>query len=241
MGDEVGTVPILPGEQVSNERYARWIKILADLQGGRSGYSDQQPESLAALVELARTVKPTKVVEIGTSYGLSLRAWLEVPDVEVVAIDMFFDPLRKSHVVLPFDWDRVDLIETDVMDVNLPALWKPDDVVILYFDCHGARQMRYVLDAIPSLPDWSVVAVDDMWYSPEELNGDNVQAFFDVVILPQIDTDAPHCLRPKDYAFYWEGGSFFSFGEVEPLMSFVNQHRYRLRFEPGIKMVWWGV
>lgn len=223
------------------EKYIHWIKTLADLQGGRPGYSDQQPGSLAALVELARKVEPTKVVEIGTSYGLSLRAWLEVPDLEVIAIDMFFDPLRKSHAVLPFDWDRVDLIEADVMNVNLPALWGTDDCVILYFDCHGASQMSYVLEAVSSLPDRSIVAVDDMWYSPEVLDEDNVQAFFDAVVLPQIDADAPHCLRPESYAPYWEGGSFFSFGEVVPLMNWVKQERYRLHFEPGVKLAWWSV
>jgi predicted O-methyltransferase YrrM len=228
------------GDQV-NEQYAHWIETLADLQGGRPGYSDQQPESLAALVKIARDIEPTKVIEIGTSYGLSLRAWLEVPSVEVIAIDMFFDPLRKSHEVLPFDWDRVDLIETDVLDVNLSALWKPDDVVILYFDCHGARQMSYVLNVISSLPDWSVVVVDDMWYSPEGLSENNVQCFFDEVVLPQIDASAPHCLRPKSYAPYWEGGSFFSFDEVEPLMSWVKHYRYKLHFEPGVKLVWWVV
>lgn len=225
---------------MSNERYAQWIATLAKLQGGRPGYSDQQPESIAALVELAREVKATKVVEIGTSYGLSLRAWLEVPDLEVIAIDMFFDPLRRSHDVLPFDLDRVDMIETDVVNVNLPALWEPDDRVILYFDCHGAYQMGYVLaTAVPSLPEGGVFAVDDMWYSYEGLNEDNLQVFFDEVVLPQLDASAPHCLRPKDHAPYWEGGSFFSFDEVGPLMQYVNEREIHLNFEPGVKLVWW--
>ena len=227
---------------MSNEKYAQWIKTLADLQGGRPGYSDQQPESIAALVELATHVEPTKVIEIGTSYGLSLRAWLEVPDLEVIAIDMFFDPLRRSHKVLPFDWDRVDMIETDIANVNLPALWKPDDRVIFYFDCHGAHQMNYVLArGVPFLPEESVFAVDDVWYSHEELNEDNVQVFFDEVVLSQVDASAPHCLRPKDYAPYWEGGSFFSFDEIAPLMQYVNEREIPLNFEPGVKLVWWWV
>lgn len=227
---------------MNNEKYAQWIRVLAELQGGRPGYSDQQPESIAALVKLAERTNPTKVVEIGTSYGLSLRAWLEIPSIEVIAIDMFFNPLWQSHKALPFDTNRVDTIEADIMSVNLPALWEPDDCVILYFDCHGANQMSYTLTkAVPFLPKGSVVAVDDMWYSPEILDENNLQAFLSETVLPQIDEDAPHGLRPSSYAPYWKGGSFFSFDEVTPLMAYLAGNSIPANFEPGIKFLWWQV
>jgi len=82
--------------------------------------------------------------------------------------------------------------------------------------------------------------VDDVWYSPVELNEFNVSEFFESVMLDEID---PLQCFDGYYAPYWKGGSFFGFLEVVPLLEWVNCNRIELVFRPGIKSVafLWGV
>jgi len=219
--------------------YEEWRLALAKLQGGRTYYRDQTPESIKQLVDLARAYEPNKIIEIGTSYGLSLRAWLHaLPEVHVTAIDFTFNPLRMTTDVVPYDESRVTLVESDVSNVELPMYWHGTDKVILFFDCHGAANMRYTLKHAESLPKGSVFAVDDMWYSEEKLHEGNLEEFYDRVVLPTVD---PHCpVRPVDYSDYWVGGSFYCFDEVHPLMRYLERNRIVATHEPP-KLLYWEV
>lgn len=225
------------------ERYEHWRKTLADLQGGRTYFRDQTPESVAALVRLAHDFDPSVIIEIGTNYGLSTRAWLEgSQDAEIVLIDFTFNPLRKSDEVLPIDWDRLTLVEKDVQSVILDRLWDDGDVVLMYFDCHGEGPIKHMLSYVGRMPLFGVIAVDDMWYSKEQISGvygRDPEEFFQEVVIKQVDPNCP--VRPTDYAHYWKGGSFYGFSEVRPLLEYINTHRIELQFDPDVKLVWWKV
>jgi len=213
--------------------FAHWIDVFGTAMK-RKDFHDQTPESLLALTALVHQYKPTKIIELGTSTGLSLRAWLHASDVFVVSVDWDFGALEKSLAFLPEDMSRVGALHQDARQVNYAELWDADDAVLLYIDVHGDDVMKQLLDyTIPLLPPNSLVVIDDLWYSPDELTGENLLPFFNEVVRPQIDLVAN---IPDAYSSYWKGGSFFGFTEVVPVIEYVNKHQIELDFDAGVKI-----
>jgi FkbM family methyltransferase len=215
-----------------------WIERLASFQN-RLYYRDQTPQSLNALVELVHRYNPTKIVELGTLSGLSLRAWLSAKsDAEIIAIDLSFVALYQSQQYLPANLSRVNLLEQDILKTDFAQLWSDEDRVILYVDAHDTPNnpiMAYILkNALPALPEDSVVAVDDLWYCNQAISDDTVAEFFKEVATNEVDS-----LGYFDgyYAPYWKGGFFVGFPEVIPLMVWVNRNNINLSFEPGNKLI----
>lgn len=229
------------GNTKSNtDEFRGWITKLAISQN-RLYYRDQTPESLNQLVELVHRYTPTKIVELGTLSGLSLRAWLSAKsNAEIIAVDLSFKPLHESKQIIPLDLSRVRLLEQNILNIDFKSLWALKDRVIFYVDAHDlpdAPIMEYVLqNVLPALPEGSVVAVDDLWYSPTLLTNDDAALhFFEEKVIHTFD---PLIYRELFYAPFWKGGSFVGFREVMPLMKWANMHRAELVFDPEIKMVY---
>lgn len=202
-------------------------------------YRDQTPQSLSKLTELVREHQPTKIIELGSLFGLSLRTWLSTnTQAEIIAIDLSFRYLHLSQKIIPIDLSRVKLLEQDILKTDFSQLWTPQDKVLLYIDAHDQPNvpiMNYLLNhAVPILPRGSIVVVDDLWYSPETLSQKNAQEVVETVVAQGLDP-----LHPLEvsYAPYWEGGSFLGFLEVIPLLEWINQHQIKLNFSPQIKSV----
>ncbi len=102
---------------------ARVIHTLARSHN-RLYFRDQTPASLAALVSLAEELQPTRIVELGTCQGLSLRAWLMArTKAKITAIDLSFGALKSSLAAAPVDLSRVTLIEQDILSLDFSRLW----------------------------------------------------------------------------------------------------------------------
>lgn len=225
-------------QQASWHIYRHWIDLLAYL-GRRLYYRDQSPQTLASLENLARTFDPTVIVELGTLGGMSLRAWIRsAPKARIVAVDLSFDTLRQSAEILPLDLSRVILLETDILKVDFSSLWNADDRVLFFVDAHdlpGVPIMRHVCEqVVPALPPGSLVVVDDLWHSPQELSRGNAAAFLEGKVLPEIDE--LQCFEGY-YAPYHGGGSFMGFREVRPLLHYVNARGIHLHFDGNAKNV----
>ena len=222
----------------TSDVFHEWITKLATAQN-RLYYRDQTPESLNDLVKLVDQYKPTKIVELGTLSGLSLRTWLSADtNAEIVAIDLSFAPLRQSREIIPVNLSRVKLLEQNILQVDFSRLWGPEDIVLLYVDAHDQPKvpiMEHVLrNAVPVLPSGSIVVVDDLWYSQTTLSQDNALKFFENTVINEIDP--LQCFQGY-YAPYWKGASFWGFREVIPLMEWVNRNRIELIFKSGVKSV----
>lgn len=218
--------------------FASWITTIAH-RDRRLYYRDQTTRSLNQLVQYVRQYRPTRVVELGTLLGLSLRTWLAAdPDLRVTAVDLSFDNLHNSCEFLPLDLSRVVLLQQNILDLDFSGLWSASDRVILYVDAHdlsGVPIMEHVLcHALPVLPAGSLVIVDDLWYSPQELTEENAGEFLNSVVINEID---PLQCFDGYFAPYWQGGSFMGFMEVVPLMEWANRNKVELSFSPGIKSV----
>ncbi len=216
--------------------FARWLKVLASMDN-RLYYRDQSPETLAALCSLAHDFDPTVIVELGTLGGLSLRTWRAGSErARVVAIDLSFAKLAETRRVLPLDLSRVTLLEQDILKTDFGALWTAQDRVVLFVDAHDLPNvpiMEHVLTkALPSLPDGSLVVVDDLWFSEQRLTHDNARGFLENHVVEEIDE--LQCFNGH-YAPYHEGGSFMGFAEVIPLLEFVNRHGIKLVHDRGDK------
>jgi len=227
-----------PEAKLDEHTFRDWLAKLAVAQH-RLYLRDQTPESLMNLVELVYRYQPTKIIELGTLAGLSLRTWIACDSsADLVAIDLSFSSLYQSQAILPLDLSKVKLLEQDILQTDFRQLWSSQDKVLFYVDAHDEPQvpiMDYVLqEALPKLPAGSVVVIDDVWYSSTSLSKENVQQFFEKVVLNEIDP--LQCFQGY-YASYWLGGSFLGFREVIPLLKWVNQQRVKLDFKPGIKSV----
>jgi len=222
----------------TREKYEGWIRALADYQGGRPNYADQTPESLDVLASLVQMYQPQCIIELGTAHGLSTRLWLEkTKDVPIHCIDASFEPLRGTASVLPVDFDRLQLHQRWVRDVNLQELWG-DKKTLLLVDIHSDHP--HVFNSIPHIPPGSVVVFDDVWRSPKRLETkEDKEAFRLEVVAPQVDHTAPLEIWPLSYADYPTGrGGFWGFTEVPELMQFVGHHKITLHWETGAKVVW---
>ena len=215
-----------------------WIELLA-ATSRRVYYRDQSVGSLLSLIRQAREFDPTVIVELGTLSGLSLRAWLmAAPRAAIKAVDLSFDALHKSASRFPLDLTNVELIQTNILDLDFSALWGAADRVLLYVDAHDKPDvpiMRHVIDnALGRLPEGSLVIVDDLWYSDETVTKDNARELFERQVLSEIDElqSFTGC-----YAPYHAGGSFWGFHEVWPLLAYVNQFAVPLLFDGEAKHV----
>jgi len=221
----------------SHDKFSEWIIKHSRFQN-RLYYNDQTVESLTRLVELVHHYKPTKIIELGTLFGLSLRTWLVAsPSVNVTAIDLSFEHLFRSQSSIPLNSSRVTFFEQNILTIDFSHLWEPSDRVLFYVDAHDEPDvliMNHLLqNAFPILPQGSVVAVDDIWYNTKTLSHAKALDLFDKV---RYEADPLLCLD-FSYAPYWKGGSFLGFREVVPLMEWVNRNRVNLIFVPGTKVV----
>ena len=219
--------------------FSEMIKTVSKAEK-RLYYRDQTPESLTALVQLVHNYQPTKIIELGTLSGMSLRAWIQAGgEIEIISIDLSFKYLLNSQQILPIDLSRVKLIEQNIMTVDFSNLWNKSDRVLLYIDAHDLPNvpiMAHVLNnVVPLLPEKSTVAIDDLWYSRHLLSDSNAINFFEQVIIPQFD---PIIFRELFYAPYWKGGSFAGFQEVIPLMEWVCKNCIDLTIQQKNKMVY---
>lgn len=228
------------------EKFEHWRVTLAKIQGGRPEFRDQTPESMLGLYHMVQEERPDMIIEIGTNYGLSTRVWLEATydwDIKpkILAIDWTFRPLAMTQDALPMRLDLLCQLEKDVTTVDLVTQWQRRDArkVLLYFDCHGVGPVNHTLQAARELPTNSLVVFDDMWYSEEELTEDNLEPFFKEHVSPQVDNSCP--VMPQSYAPYWEGGSFFGFDEVGPIMQHVNALKIRVKYSAPRKFLWWRI
>lgn len=226
------------GEAKDLPVFARLIEDLARGQQ-RLYYRDQSPQSLGDLVKMAEDFQPTRIIELGTLSGLSLRAWLAAgTEARLTAVDLSFAALQQSLSVAPVDLSRVRLLEQDILKTDFAGLWRPEDKVLLYIDAHdqpGCLIMEHILNnALPLLPPGSLVVVDDLWHSPETLSPGNVSEFFADEILQEID---PLQCFTGHYAPYWQGGSFLGFAEAVPFLAWVNARKIPLNFSPAHKFV----
>jgi len=224
---------------VSRERYETWIEQVRRV-AGRVECTDQTPQSLSALALLVHALVPDVIAEIGVGFGLSLRTWVDATEgmeTRILAVDRDFGALDRSLGALPLDSSRVRRILADASAVMFQNEWGETDIALLYVDAHGASIMQHVLRSIvPTLPLCSVIAVDDLWYSPETLTDENLLGFYST----RIERYFRHSRRPPPHKFasYWQGGSYYGFPEVVPLMAWVNARRVELTQPDGTKHVY---
>lgn len=218
--------------------FSSWISAIA-VDQNRLYYRDQTPESLQTLFDLVQKYHPSRIVELGTLNGISLRTWLAADsNLKVTAIDLSFKPLRESEKLIPLNLKRVKLVETDILKLqNFGNLFDLSERILFYIDAHdlpGIPIMEHLINtAFPQLPDRSIIAIDDIWYSMETLtNREMAESFFDRCVADQIDS-LQYC--EFFYAPYWEGGSFMGFPEIIPFLNWINKFRVKLEFVPGIK------
>lgn len=223
---------------MKKDKYEGWIRAFGRHLGGRPKYADQTPGSMALLAMLIKICEPTRIVELGTSHGLSTRLWLEqTEDIPIVCVDASFKLLYGGMAVLPLDIERLTLVEDWVHDVRLQDYWREDDRVLLYVDIHTDHQ--HVMDAVPDLPQGSMVVFDDVWRSNKRLvKQEDKDEFLKTVVEPQIDSDAPRAIWPLSYADYWKRGGFWGFNEVPLICDWTKENKVTLHWEKGVKIVW---
>ena len=218
--------------------FQHWVDILSFIDK-RLYYRDQSVSSFLSLLKLARNFRPTVIVELGTLGGMSLRTWLMAgPEAQVKAVDLSFDTLCQSDKLIPLDLSRVELIQTDILKLDFRKMWAEQDKVLFFVDAHDQPSvpiMQHVLkDAIPHLPEGSLVVVDDIWHSPEHVNLENAEHIFRERVLHEIDE--LQLFNPY-YAPYHAGGTFWGFLEVQPLMHYINKHGIKLDFDNQAKHI----
>jgi len=213
--------------------YEDWIERLG-VATRRRYFRDQNPDSLALLVSLAQQFAPTKIVELGTGCGASLRAWVHARTrAEIVTVDTGgLHGVWMSFNACPFDLTNVSPIKANVKNLEAHDLWQATDRVLLYCDVHGFCPMEHILsELVPFLPPGSLVVVDDVWASEMDFHGqDGFQRFFNRRVAQDIDPDQPDN-KPSTWGRYWgTGRPVAGFAEITGLMDFINHRRLDCRF-----------
>jgi hypothetical protein len=207
---------------------SEWIQT-ASKQAKRE-LQDQTESSLQALMKVARRFEPDRIVELGTGYGLSLRAWLEVTECPVVSVDCchrFVAECIDAQLFTAEELERVQFVERDVRELAMPYdLWPSRrERVLLYVDVPGAKTMKNILYSLPSLPSGSLVVVDDMWLTDVFW----LLGAWHVNFL----SDSLGC---ESRAPYWLGGTWHGFPGVVPLLDWINERMIVLW--PMTKFAW---
>jgi predicted O-methyltransferase YrrM len=220
------------------EIFSSWLTVIQNCSR-RLYYREQSVSSLIQLDMLAQETDPTVIIEVGTFNGASLRSWLQASTTAAIhSFDLSFGPLKQSKKVLELDDKRVHYHEGDVLKESFADCWTKKDRVIFYVDAHDAPNapvMNHILkEAIPLLPENSVVVVDDVWFCPLECTADNVQTFFGETVSKDIDTTLS---MDAWYASYHQGGFFVGFREISPLLKFINERKWELRGDGWTKIV----
>ncbi len=230
----------IPNDRQSEQyrTFQHWISLVAEAES-RLYYRDQTPESMEVLANLAREFQPTVIVELGTHYGLSLRAWRAgAPKAKIIALDLNFAPLEKSISLLPLDTEGIVFIQKDILRVDFTNFWNADDRVLFFIDAHDLPNVpitpHVLRNAVPHLPEGSLVIVDDIWFSRETLTDATARAFLEDEVRPKIDEVLT---LDAFYAPYHKGGSFVGFPEVLPLLRYANKHHIDLQWNPVSKNV----
>lgn len=239
--DELPPSPRTQGIEISIEEermFSKWIETLK-LQHNSLPFCSQTSQSLATLSNLADRYRPTKIVELGAGWGLSLRCWLLASwQVEVTSIDFDLANLHKSEQFIPLDLSKIKLLEQDILTVDFSQLWQATDKVLLYInasDRPGVPILEHILDRVlPLLPINSLVVIDNIWYSPTSLMSQHIVArFWEDSIFPQID---PAQDFEGYFASYWKGGSVFGRLGIIHLMNWVNTHQIELLVRSDVKL-----
>lgn len=222
----------------NRKNFQSWIDTFSVAEN-RLYYRDQSDESLRFLTDLVGQYEPTKIIELGTLSGMSLRTWIAASHTaEIIAIDLSLKPLYESDKLIPVDLSRVTLLEQNILETDFTLLWATRDRVILYIDAHDLPNvpiMNYVLDnAVAKLPPGSIVIIDDFWYSHEAPSDENVSDFFKNITVNKVDS--LQCFNGH-YAPYWKGGFFMGFLEVVPFMYWVNRYKIELGFQAEGKAI----
>jgi predicted O-methyltransferase YrrM len=220
------------------EIFSSWLTVIQNCSR-RLYYRDQSVSSLIQLDMLAQETDPTVIIEVGTFNGISLRTWLRASNAATIhSFDLSFGPLKESRNVLELDDERVRYYDSDVLKESFTGCWTEQDRVIFYVNAHDAPNapiMNHILkEAIPLLPENSVVVVDDVWFCPLECTADNAQMFFGEVVSKDIDTTLS---MDAWYASYHKGGFFVGFREISPLLQFINERKWELRGDGWTKVV----
>ena len=216
--------------------HERLIKSMAEAEN-RLYYRDQSAQTISSLAKYAHDLKPSVIVELGTLAGLSLRTWVtSTEQAKIYAVDLSFGKLRETMQFLPVDLSRVTLLEQDILKTDFSSLWTSRDKVIFFIDAHDLPNvpiMEHVLTTVlPTLPDGSLIVVDDLWFSEERLTQENARSFLENRVVGEVDE--LQCFEGH-YAPYHAGGSFMGFAEAIPFLAFVNGRRIELTHEPGSK------
>lgn len=221
------------------EIFSGWCSVMSNIHR-RLYYRDQTPASFQSLHDLARSYNPDVIVELGTMSGMSLRCWLMASShAKIKCIDLSFSALHASREILPLDLSRVELIQSDILKLDFSGLWQEGDRVLFFVDAHDVLPdvpiMGHVLkNAVPKLPEGSLLVVDDLWHSAETISADNDRDLQCKQILSESDELLSF---ETHYAPYHGGGSFWGFPEVVPLLYYVNKYAIPLHFSPEAKHV----
>ena len=219
--------------------FSHWIELIKNIKK-RLFYNDQTPDSLISLYELTKEFNPDIIIEIGAGYGLSTRVWpLAAPNAVIHIFDLDFNPFKEIKKIIPINSTNIIFHERNILSVNLSRLWDKKDKVILFIDAHDSPEfniMDYLIQKVfPFLPDDSLIIVDDIWYSKNNLTQKNIKEFFENNIISQIDLLTPFLCY---FAPYFKGGSFCGFREVIPYLNYLNSNKIEINFKENLKHVW---
>jgi len=142
----------LPRELIPLEREVR-----------EAGYPVSSPEAIEFLIFLCRTLRPTRILEIGTCVGFSALTMVSVcPGAQV-------DTVERNPAMLPeakvnfskYGARTVTLFEGDAA-VILPNLTGPYDLI--YLDAAKGQYPFYLADCVRLLRDGGVLLCDDVLF-----------------------------------------------------------------------------